>query len=312
MKNKIINESSFISLVIGSLIHSLGLKKSEGKIRQLNKIENYELLTPISKENGFMDFSVGCYTHKGKKFFIKTLEADKKDYRYYFIFSEWFMSNVLYKASKSQKSKITTPKPIKIISSYNSVSLVYEFVNGKLLSSFSTSYQTKIFIKIINELNKISSLLKKDEIRFIPKRGIAFYLLSLPYLSFLTFFRTDLNMKLHTKAFLITLKMLHSQKINSKLVLAHRDLKPHNVIIKDSKVFLLDTGRIALTLPGYDLALLSLDPAYTSLTKGLEKRLKTQSYNFLKSYIAIQFADRSASVGMGRKYWEFLKTEYAK
>lgn len=312
MKNRIINKPSFVNLAEGVLIHSLKLNKYDGEIRQLKNIDKYQLLTTIKKENGYMDCSVGCYTKKGKKFFIKTLEADKKDYRRYFIISEWLVSNVLYKALKSKKTQIATPKPIKIISSDNSISLVYEFIDGKTLSLFSTSYQTKVFIEIINELKIISSSLAKDEIKLIPKRSIFFYLISLPYLSILAFLKTDRNFKLIIKAFLITLKMLLSQKINSKLSLAHRDLKPHNIIIKDSKIFLIDTGMMALTLPGYDLALLSLDPTCISLTKSLEKKLKTFASKFLKSYIAIQFADRTASVGMGSKYWEFLKTEYAK
>lgn len=310
MKNRIINKPSFVNLAVGVLMHSLKLNKYEGEIRLLKNIDKYELMVAIKKENGYMDCSIGCYTKKGRKFFIKTFDADKKDYRYYFIISEWLVSNVLYKALKSKKTQIATPKPIKIISSDNSISLVYEFIDGKTLSLFSTSYQTKVFIEIINELKKISSSLTKDEIKFIPQRSIFFYLISLPYLSFLTFFRTERNFKTISKAFLATLKMLLSEKINSQLSVTHRDLKPHNVIIKDSKIFLIDTGRMALTLPGYDLAFLSLDPTCTNLTKSLEKNFKTSTSNFLKSYIALQFADSTASVGMGKKYWEFLKVEY--
>jgi len=312
MKNRIIKKPSFVSLAIGVLMHSLRLNKYDGEIRQLKHIDKYQLLTAIKKENGGTDCSIGCYTKNGRKFFIKTFEADQKDYRNYFIISEWFISNLLYKTLKSKKSQITTPKPIRIISSDKSISLVYEFIDGKTLSLFSTSYQTKVFIQIITELKRISSLLKKDEIELIPKRSIFFYLISLPYVSLLTFFRNDRNFKLLIKAFLITLTMLLSQKINSKLSLAHRDLKPHNVMIKDSKIFLLDTGRMVLTVSGYDLALLSLDPTYISLTQSLEKKLKTPASKFLKSYIAIQFADCTVSVGMGSKFWEFLKTEYAK
>lgn len=312
MKNRTIKKPSFVNLAIGVLMHSLRLNKYDGEIQPLKNIDKYQLLTTIKKENGYEDCSLGCYTKNGRKFFIKIFEADKKDYRNYFIINEWIVSNVLYKTLKSKKSQIATPKPIGIISSDKSISLVYEFIDGKTLSLFSTSYQTKVFVQIISELNKISSQLKKDEIKLIPKRSIFFYLISLPYLSLLMFFRNDRNLKLLIKAFLITLTMLLSQKINNKLVLAHRDLKPHNVLIKDSKIFLTDTGRMALTLPGYDLAFLSLDPTHASLTKSLEKKLKTPANKFLTSYIAIQFADRTASVGTCSKYWEFLKTEYGK
>lgn len=306
-----IKKPSFVSLAVGSFMHSLSLNKYDGEIRQFKNINGYKLLTTIKKENGYMDCSVGCYTHQGKKFFIKTFEADKNDYRYYFVINEWFISNVLYEMLKSKKSQIMTPKPIRIISFDKSISLVYEFIEGKTLNQFSTSYQTKVFIQIISELKKISSSLTKDEIKLIPKRSIIFYLISLPYLSLMTFFRTDRNLKLIIKAFLITLKLLLSQKINGKLILAHRDLKPHNGMIKESKIFLTDVGRMALTVPGYDLAFLSLDPTYTSLTKSLEKKLKTFTSKFLKSYIALQFADSISSIGMGKKYWEFLKSEYA-
>lgn len=308
-KNRIIQNPPFRNLVIGALMHSLKSSKNEGEIRQLKNINKYHLLTTINKENNFMDCSVGCYENNGRKFFIKTFEIDKKDSKNYFVLSEWFISNILYRTLKSQKSRISTPKPIEIISTAKSISLVYNFIDGKTLSLLPSSYQVKAFIQINNELNKISSLLVKEDIKLIPKRSVFFYLISLPYLSLLMFFKTGSSFKLAVKAFVMTLTMLLSQKINSKLVLAHRDLKPHNIIIKDSKIYLIDTGRAALTLPGYDLALLSLDPAYTSLAKSLEKKLKTFTNKFLKSYIAIQFAESNSIVGS--KYLEFLKTEYA-
>ncbi len=308
LSHLIIKKPSFLSLVIGLLVHSLGLNNSDRQIKQLKHIGGYKLLKKIKKENDYIDSMIGCYTKKGNKFFIKTLSAYKKDYINYFMISEWLVSNILYKALKSKKSQITTPKPIEIIISDEFVSLVYEFLDAKTLSSFSTGYQAKVFIQIINELKKISNLLKKDEIRLFPKRSVFFYLISFPYLSLLTFFRTGRNFKIVTKAFLMTLKMILLQRINTGLSLAHRDLKPHNIMINDSKIFLIDIGRMALTVPGYDLALLSLDPAHSDLSESVEIKLKTSISKFLKSYIAIQFADSNDSVG--KKYWEFLKSEY--
>lgn len=303
-----VKKTSFVNLVISLLIQSLSLNKDDGEIRQFKNIGKYQLLRKIEKENSYTDSMVGCYTKNGKKFFIKTYSIDRKDYKNYFITGEWIVSNILYKVLKSKKGQIVTPKPIKIISFDNSTSLVYEFIDAKTLTLYSTNYQTKIFIQVIDELKKISTSLTRDEIKHLPKRSLFFYLISLPYLSLLAFFRTEGNFKIVMKAFLMTLEMLISQKINSRLSLAHRDLKPHNIMIKGSKIFLIDTGRMALTLPGYDLALLSLDPAYLSLTKNLEKELKIFISKFLKSYIAIQFADSSDSVG--KKYWKFLRTEY--
>ncbi len=310
LSNSIIQKPSFINLIIGSFIHALGLNRDKEKIRQFKRIGKYKLLKAIKKENNYVDSMMGCYIKNQRSYFIKTFEAGIKDYKSYFILNEWFISNLLYKTLNIAKNKITTPKPIEIITSTKSISIVYEFIEGKTLSKFSLNYQTKTFVHIINELNQTSSLLTKDEVKLFPKRNIVFYLVSLPYLSFLTILRSNRNYGIVIKAFLATLRMLLSQNINDGLCLAHRDLKPHNVIIKDSKIYLVDIGRMVLTLPGYDLALLSLDPAYLNLSRNIEKKLKTSVNSFLKSYIAIQFADPNFNVW--KKYWVFLESEYTK
>lgn len=301
---------TFYKLAIGTLVHSLGLNKFNEDIIQLKQIKDYLLIQKIQKDNGYMDFSVGIYSKNGRKFFIKTLNAQQNDYRHFFLISEWRLSNALYETLTKFKSKIRTPKPVEIIITDRYASLVYQAIDGKLLSQYELNYQATVFLHIFKELEKITSSLRSSQIKLIPRRSLLFYFVSLPYISLMTFFRTGRNFKIIAKAFFNTLSMLPSQKINGKLTLMHRDLKPHNIIIKDSKIFLTDTGRMVLTLPGYDLAFLSLDQAYTDLTESLRKSLNMPVNKCLRSYIALQFADSSARVGMGKNYWAFLKANY--
>lgn len=308
LKIKGINKPSLFNFALCLLVLSFRSNRNQEKITQRKTIEDYKLLKAIKKENGYIDSFVGCYEKNEKRFFIKTFKVDKRGFGNYFVIDEWIISNVLYDILKSKKSLIRTPKPERLIASDEFVSIVYELVEGKTLGLFTETFQAEVLVKVINELKKVSYLLTKEEIKLFPRRSRFFYLASLPYLSLLTFIKIDKDFRLVIKAFLSTFTMLIMQKTNKKLILAHRDLKPRNIIVKDSKIYLIDTGRLTLTIPGYDLALLSLDPAHATLSKKLEIEFEKFSSKFLKSYIAIQFAAKNS---VGAKYLKFLRREYA-
>ena len=195
------------------------------------------------------------------------------------------------------------------VQSDDSLSVIFEYIEGKQLTSFPLIKQTEIFLIVLNSLQKVSYLFSnREKGNFLQITG-RFYLLSLPLLTLLTLVSKVDKFKEIIKIFVETLKRVNHLKYKS-LHLAHRDLEPHNIIVNRSNVYLIDCERMAFTIPNYDLNHLSLKPDFKLLSAALFRKMKVKPNKFLKNYITIQFAGIPDHPNFKNYYLHNLQAKY--
>lgn len=258
-----------------------------------DKVDNYHLIRKLNKENVFNPYAVGLYQHKhkGEKVFIKTWNGNFKNLGYYFLINEYIASKILYKKleshSSTKKSGIRTPKLIQYIVSEHSLSLVFEYVEGKTLTSYRQNEQVVVLSRVIKTLLEISDTLTDQEKQRLSSRGKSFYILSLPVFTLLTIISNPRSYKVVSRAFISCLRTLKLLK-KTNLYIAHRDISLDNIIVSKQGIFIVDWEEMVLTVADYDITYLSLNP-YQKLTIDLlSSKLSCRSNLFLKNYLLIQ------------------------
>lgn len=273
-----------------SLIFSIVIKSQP--ITLPKRIGRYKLFHEVKKDTPIKNYAIGIYRLGKSKVFIKTWKGNLKNVHYYLLVNEYLINKILYEKlinnrKRNEKYTLRTPKVIDIIKSKNSLSVVFECINGKTSTSFPLKKQVEVLSILIEKLEKISTFLSKEEKKAFPKRTFLFYLISLPFFTFINMVSNSGDKKVILKAFLNFLTSLPASK-GAKLNLAHRDLALHNVIINGSDAFIIDCGRTVLTIPGYDIAYLSLTDNLPSVVKLTSKRLGININKFLENYILLQ------------------------
>ncbi|MBI2012271.1 hypothetical protein HYS91_05920 [Candidatus Daviesbacteria bacterium] len=279
-----ISRPSKIKLALAALL-SLGNSKS--KIRNIKKIGPYLLYKKINKENGFNNYFVGIYKKGNKKYFIKTWRGRMKDYHYQALVNELIANKDLH--NKLLKGKVRTPGIVEYFSALDSLSVVYEYIEGKTLFSFPLIRQTKVVSYIIKYLHELGlEVGYYKHLTVLEKRDKKFYFYSLFYVTLLSLITSPKEYKLIIKAYMSALfKLFHVN--NRKLTINHCDLDLTNILISKNKYYLVDCGRLAITLPEYDLTDISLNPSFSKLSKKISKLIGIQINQFLKIYLSLQY-----------------------
>lgn len=288
-----ISSQSYLSIDISrpskvklALIALISLKRSKNKSKIMRKIGPYVLYKKIEKENGFKAYFVGIYKKENKKYFVKTWSGKTKDINYQILLNELVINEVLY--SKLLKGKIETPKIIEHFSTKNSLSVIYEYIEGKSLLSYPLNFQTKTMSKIINLFKKISLESSNKYLNILEKKDKSFYLGSLSYITLLTLISSPKEYSLIFNAYVKAFANFFNIK-RSKLTINHGDLNPDNILVSKNKHYIIDCGRLALTLPEYDLTYISLNPVFSTLSRNISRKLGMQDNHFLKIYLSLQY-----------------------
>lgn len=292
MKETILNKPTNLHLLKGliiSIIGSLIKRYSDAVIP--DKVGKYRLIQKVNKETMLNGYAVGVYQDNEEKVFIKTWTGMFRNFGYYDLVNEYVASKIIYKKLKSynlqnKKYRIKSPKPIKYILSKCSLSLVFEYIDGKTLMSFSINKKVEILANIIKCLSEISNALTDKEKKQLLIRGEHFYKLSLPVLIILTIVSNHKIYKAAFKAFIDCLKTLKFLNI-AKLCIAHRDITLHNILVNEHGVFVVDWSRMALTVPDYDLTYMSIRPELELIATLVSEKLNYKPNSFLKNYILI-------------------------
>lgn len=290
---KIISSKSYLNIDISrpskiklGLTALFSLHSSKNKNRAVRKIGPYLLYKKIIKENAFNPYFIGIYKRDNKRYFIKTWKGKIKDYHYQALVNEVLVNKVLY--NKLLSGKIRTPKIIEFFLTKNSLSVVYEYIEGKSLLSYSLIEQTKILSSVIKCFKIISSKsFNKKYLNDLEKKGSIFYLNSLSFITLISLISSLKNWKVIIKGYFKALKHYSSIK-KSYLTINHCDLYPENILISKDKYYIIDCGRLSLTIPEYDLTFISLNPAFSKLYKNISTQLGIFDNDFLKIYLSIQ------------------------
>lgn len=285
---------SFFQRIIALINSNLGINRNWELQPAPCHTANYVFSSEIRKNGHHHEFATGIYRDEKKKVFIKTWFGRVKDLRYYALINEYSCNKTLYFKLKSlsgsnRKYRIFVPKILDVIETKNSLSLVYEYVEGHHVSELPLSKQSEILHSAYQTLQKLSLRFSDTEKGNFGVISSAFYKRSLPFIALVTSLSAPKARRAVLKA---SIECSRKRKfVDTKtLFLAHRDLDPQNFIVNNSNVYILDCERMAFTVPEYDLNYLSLKPHCAELSDNLFKLAGVNPNVFLQNYIAIQFS----------------------
>lgn len=316
MKNITLKKPTLFKLTIGlfvSIIQSIFTKK---EIFVPKTIGKYNLIYEVKKEITDKEFGIGIYEYKGEKVFIKTWSEKIKDFRYYSLINEYMVNKIVSKKLETNRSfrtgySIKVPQVIDCIKYKNSLSVVFEYIQGRTLTSVPLAEQASVISAIITTLCSITDSFTEKEIKQFARRAFNFYFFSLPIFTLLTIASDIGSWKVAIRALVDCFKTLNH--INGKnLYLTHRDLNIHNILVNKSGVYIVDCERMIFTVPNYDISSISLDPNLEQVTNLVRKQLRQKPNVFLKNYISIQLAKSFGNPrGVQNFYMKGLYRKYA-
>lgn len=260
-------------------------QKQKAAVAEVKTVGQYRLEKPIIKSHEFKNFFIGTYSLNKKKVFIKTWIGQKKDLHYYLLVNEYRSTQLLYKKFLSYKSvpSVRIPKPISYVQTPTTLSIIYEYIPGKLLVEFSKKEQLKVIHVVLQSFVEVSKSLSKSEREQLETKTTNFYLLSLPLIFLYALIRNIGKYKVLIPAFLKSITTY--RLIDDSLSLAHSDINQENIMVYKSTIYILDNERIVLTTPFYDKALLTVRNKTRSLNLFTRKMKENENHVFLSIYI---------------------------
>src|SRR3990167_9272790 len=311
IKSDMLNRPSLVSSLFCAIRMSLDKGGERGIIRCPNFVGPFKLVSKIKKSINYNNYEIGIYKDTGgRKVFIKTWQGKTKNFPYYSLINEYNMAKILSeKIKNAQKGKFRVPRPIGYLKTENSLSAVFEYIDGKPLSKLPLKKQSKIINEAILFLDKLTPTLTKDDKKYIKKRGRFFYLFSLPAIFLYSLSKERESKKTIVSSFLRA--CYYSVSIfnkNKRFVLVHGDLVPDNIFVSKSHAYILDSEHMKHTFSEYDINYLFISRNGTNLFLEMLKNRKEFVQNaFLSLYIAIQFSTFSDPKTKERVYFDYLK-----
>ncbi len=300
-KHKLNHQPSIIRLIVAAI--ALRVNKIFFKPASIaKKIGEYTLERAIVKA-GDNNFSIGIYSNGASMYFVKTWSGYFKDSNFYNLLNEYLVNKTLHDhfACTKELTGISTPRVIEQISEKNCFSVVFEYIEGKNLDTYSKDFQAKGLARILESLEGVSIPINNDKQHPFIKRGALYYLFLLPLLVVLAIvhnveeFPTILLSALYCfKAFFST--------CTSILTLAHRDIGPDNVIVSGDTYYLIDFERIAFTYPLYDISSIGIEPTYSEIVSIMRDNFTYVEDEFLRLFILIRRAAFSSDVSRLKLY----------
>jgi len=265
------------------------------------KIGPYTLIKPLTKVGTIANFQIGIYEKNGKKFFGKTWNKKSKDLSYYTLLNEFRVCEILRQKLDDLQSEVRVPKPVFLYQQDNSLSVLFEYIGYKDISTLPVEKQADIYQRALIELERASKHLSESEKTVFTKRTMLFYLLSLPFHIMLAAVKNPTLIRPLLRA---CRKLFRLVRIKNDLVLSHRDLRGPNIKIGNNKIYLLDSEDMTLTVNGFDVADVNILLRNQSKKKQVSVTLPGSNYAFFMQYIAIQ---RSSNLLHDDRYKNYLR-----
>lgn len=256
------------------------------------RIGRYQLIKPVAKTGAVMRYGIGLYKKKDKKnlFLVKTRWGPGNDLAKYLLKREYEMTSLFYRLCQRQIKRhgfsLASPRPITLIETEKSISLVYAYLKGKSLSEYPLKMQIRILAAVLDDLRTLSFSLTPEQIAQFPKRSLWFYLYSLPLFALAAVLfhpeklQTVFSLCKRAVTELFTLR-------ENPPVIAHRDLLPENMLLCGGRIYLLDCTHMALALPGYDLAYFLESLRDELSAQNLVTKLEVMVSPFMKAYVQL-------------------------
>jgi aminoglycoside phosphotransferase (APT) family kinase protein len=245
--------------------------------------------------NGFPKYAVGLYERESQLFIIKTWRGRFRDLNHHALANEYRVNAVLHRKIRELGlgHEIRVPQVHGYLSDKRSLSIIIEYVDGKCLEYSPLQEKQDYLGRLLAALDIISGHLSASEKAEFTTRSAWLYCATLPAVAWFflrdnpSYLRPVMKWLAHSGRGLLALR-------RAPLALAHRDLMPENVIVKDGVPYLIDSERMVLTLPFYDLIYLSVHPHTRALAQNHQRWLQA-AQSSLRPYVFMH-----AAVDMGR------------
>src|SRR5258706_11395001 len=307
MKNTLKKPTMF-NIVLGNIILMIKEQINDNTMPSPKKIGSYTLLQRMVRPHKSSNSAIGIYQKGRKKYFIKSWTGIIKDINYYCIVSQYLTNKAFHElfVSKSNKYNIKTPKAIEYIKSKNSLSVVYEYIDGRQLDKFDSEIQAKIIVNIANNLKSFSDSLSEEEKKYFSKRNKLFYMFILLVASIILLIFSPRNFKIILNSFFNSIAALLSSKENGQS-LAHRDLLPKNIMVSNKNIFILDLETMVMTLPDYDYSFLQIEPDNKKIAEIVKKKFRKYGDKAITRMIALRYAvSLTNPFGLKKHYMQTL------
>jgi len=183
---------------------------------------------------------------------------------------------------------IRVPEPRECIHGKGSLSIVSEYVAGQRLDALPLEERQPWLGQVLTALETISRQLADEDRQQLTTRPAWLYGATLPAVALLfwTQYRTPVWRALRWLAS-CTRQLVPLR--HTPLMLAHRDLMPENVIVKEGIPYLIDSERMVLTLPFYDLVYMSVHPDTSAMAEA-DVRWPRAAKSPLRAYVFMHAA----------------------
>src|SRR3989344_4741904 len=177
MKTIRLSHPSIFERVI--LFKNLFMKSEFTDVTLPQKLGNYLFHSRIEKDNPYKSFGTGIYVKSGKKYFVKIWKGRQKDFKYYSLMNEYFISKALNRRSLRRKNLfIYVPNVVEYFHTDEMFAVVFKYIEGKTLSKYPYSTQGKFLSKVLLNLGDLSKKILKEDRKNIKKTTAIDYILT--------------------------------------------------------------------------------------------------------------------------------------
>lgn len=299
---------NLLALFCGTVVSMVNSFRKQKCIRMPHRIKGFTLIKEIKREDGAINVAMALYNFAGKKFVVKRWEGGMQDLRYYGLMNEYRVGVILNRVQRriATDSAIKFPRVRKLLRDKNSLSVIFEFVDGDTLNQFDLNRQSEILEKILVFFRELSRNLTPRERLLLGSRHGWHYALFLPGIMLLSAMFSPKDWKIIFRTGARALKV-YFYGTSNLVGIAHRDMTPTNIIVNGQFIYVLDNENLILTLSGYDLAYLSVTPGCQKVASLVRDDVTCLNGSFLENYIILHHILGSGSFfSVNREYIQML------
>lgn len=243
------------SYLLGVVRYWKGTEKNDFKLPKTFKgnILKKDLST------GTSPFSVGLYLEgkSNKKVVIKFWQGSLKDLHYFALLHETdtikALTSAQSKLNPSKSKGFIIPKFVQSGTYNNGLYLISEFFEGRSISDLSDKEKYTIYKNCLHFLKELGQVCNREQKSKISTKGILDYIFLYPLFLFSVYLRhAELRNTIFkgVPVFLSGIPKILQWKSDH---LVHGDLNPHNILVSDKKMAVLDVEQMRFSYPEYEL-----------------------------------------------------------
>lgn len=211
-------------------------------------IREYEFFKELPKKGTKYDFRIALYKNPvGKTVFVKYWKGPENDFRYLTFLNEIRAYQTLSNVYKRQKnnlpahiSRVNIPKYIGVIKGLDYTALITEFVPGKMASEYSIEEKINAYLKSSQFIEFLGKKMTRSEKTKFGSRNAYHYITMYPVFLLLSMINFPEYSKYLLKGMLTFARGIAYLTKEEQLILTHRDLHFNNLLIYNSKIYVID------------------------------------------------------------------------